>query len=182
MDRSIIVVGTDGVGKTPISQKLAEHFKLPYFKFANEVEALKGATHPGQHMLWFDYGLTQVMEQTGYRMVCDRGYPCELVYSRYFGRQTNDELLDEIDRRHAELGTIILWLYDSKIETSVKDDPFVEKKDIPWLQIAYKSFIRTTRCETVSYDVATSALCTTDDERSTIDLPNVIELIERKVR
>lgn len=182
MDRSIIVVGTDGVGKTPISKRLAEHFMLPYFKFANEVEALKGTTHPGQHMLWFDYGLTQLMEQTGYRMVCDRGYPCELVYSSYFKRQTNRELLEEIDRKHAELGTIILWLYDSQIERYVKEDPHVAKEDIPRLQLGYGTFVQFTRCETVSYDISTSGQCETFEQRMEIDLPNVIDLLERKIR
>lgn len=182
-DVSIIVIGTDGVGKTPIAMALAEHYGLPYFKFANEVEALKSAGHPGQHMLWFDYGLTQLMEQTGLRIVSDRGYPCEWVYANYFMRKTDEDLISDIDWRHHELGTIIVWLYDSKIDENAKDDPHVQKSDIPGIQRKYNTFLScATCCKYVSYDVNTSAFCKTDEQRRAIDVPNIIELIDTKRR
>lgn len=182
MTPSIIVVGTDGVGKTPIAKALAEHYKIPYFKFQNEVSALKDVENPGRHMLWFDYGMTQMMEQTGLRIVSDRGYPCEWVYATYFNRKTDLNLIDKIDSHHVDLKTIIVWLYDSKIQTSAKADPYIATVDIPELQKLYRLFLTgASFCKYVSYDVDTSAHCEFSWQRACIDVPNLVELIDRKI-
>lgn len=182
MRSSIIIVGTDGVGKTPIAKCLSLHYSNPYFKFQNEVSALKDVDNPGQSMLWFDYGMTQLMTQTGLRIVSDRGYPCEWVYATYFNRKTDLRLLEEIDEQHRDLNTIILWLYDSKIKTSAKYDPHISTHDIPEIQKLYQLYMTVeTRCKYVSYDVDASAHCEFSWQRQAIDVPNIIELIDRKV-
>ena len=176
------MVGTDGVGKTPIAKALSEHYGLPYFKFANEVEALKSNKHPGQHMLWFDYGLTQVMEQTGLRIVSDRCFICEKVYAGYFGRETNWDLLYEVTQKHAELKSIVIFLWDSKILSHPKEDEFVSTCDIEPIQRRYHSEIyyqASMNLQVVSYDVSTSAQCETFEQRLSIDLPNLVKLIDR---
>lgn len=178
---SLIVVGTEGVGKTPLAKALANHYAKPYFKFQNEVQALKSTEHPGQHMLWFDYGLTQLMFQTGLSIVSDRGFPCEYVYSSYFKRKTDEHLLAQIEENHAALGTVIVHVRDSKIAEHAKEDEHVHRDHIPKIQALYDIILATTICKKVTYDVSTSALCERDEDRMAIDLPNLIELIDREV-
>lgn len=178
------MVGTDGVGKTPIAKALSEYYGLPYFKFANEIQALKANDHPGQHMLWFDYGLTQIMEQTGLRIVSDRCFICERVYAEYFGRKTNKVLLNEIQKKHVELRSIVVFLWDSKMHLHPKEDEYIQQKDIEPIQDQYfgelnEYYGKKFRYEIVSYDVSTSAQCETFEQRLKIDVPNIVQLIDR---
>ncbi len=98
----------------------------------------------------FDYSLTHFLSQTGHKFVSDRGYPCEYVYSRVFNRETDMELLRQIDTQHAKLGTNILYLYSS-VEPIEKDD-IVPDGMYDSIKQEYDRFARWTGCRVTAVD------------------------------
>ena len=146
---SIIVVGPDGVGKTTLVQGLSKALDIPSFKCPSEKEIFRTG---GRSSLAFDYTMTHFLEQTGFRFVSDRGYPCEWVYSSVFERETDMDLLGLIDTQHAMLGTRILYLYSSVI-------PFEEDDIVPMdryadIRDAYDNFVDWTKCQVTAMDTA----------------------------
>lgn len=115
---SIIVIGPDRVGKTTVAAHLSAELSIPGFKCPAEKQIFKNG---GRSSLAFDYTLTHFIPQTGIRFVSDRGYPCEWVYSKVFGRETDDQLLEMIDAGHEYIGTKILYLYSSVPPTEEDD-------------------------------------------------------------
>ena len=148
---SILIVGPDGVGKTTVAGKLSEKTDIPVFKCPVEKEIFKLG---GAESLVFDYMLCEFLEQTRYRFISDRAYPCEWVYSRVFNRVTGEALLKEIDRKHSRLGTKILYLYSS-VQPAEPDDIVPSEKY--WeIKETYDQFCEWTDCEVVAYDTAES--------------------------
>lgn len=130
MAPSILVVGPDRVGKTTIVKHLSEILGIPSFKCPAEKAIFKEG---GRSSLAFDYTLTHFLSQTGVRFVSDRAYPCEWVYSKVFGRETDVELLERIDDMHAQLGTRILYLHSSELPEEEDD---LVPKDRYWDVVA----------------------------------------------
>ncbi len=146
---SIIVVGPDRVGKTTIVKHISEMLEIPPFKCPAEKKIFKEG---GRESLAFDYTLTHFMAQTGVRFISDRGYPCEWVYSKVFGRQTDLDLLDLIDRAHQNLGTRILYLYSS-VEPTEPDD--LVPADKYWdVKQTYDDFCEWSTCRITAVDTA----------------------------
>jgi hypothetical protein len=114
---SVIVIGPDGVGKTTVCARMSEMTGIPVWKCPSEKTIFRGGGANPKFMeggsLVFDFQLAYLLSQTGYRIISDRGYPCERVYAQVFGRKTDDALLTAIDQSHAEHGTRILYLYSS---------------------------------------------------------------------
>ncbi len=109
---SVIVIGPDRVGKTTVVSHISKILNIPSFKCPAEKQIFKQG---GRSSLAFDYTLTHFIEQTGVRFISDRGYPCEWVYSKVFGRETDDQLLELIDTGHEHIGTKILYLWSSTV-------------------------------------------------------------------
>ena len=148
---SLIVIGPDGVGKTTIARHISRELRVPMFKCPSEKTIF---VHGGRESLTFDHMLTYFLEQTGYRFISDRGYPCEWVYSKVFGRKSNPYLIEEIDARHAGLGTKILYLYSS--ERPYEEDEIVPMDRYEEIRAAYDLFSSRSKCEVTSFDMAGS--------------------------
>lgn len=147
---SILVVGPDGVGKTTLVKKMSEMTSMPTFKCPSEKQIFKSS---GAESLHFDYMLTYFIEQTGVSFISDRAYICEAAYSAVFNRKTNNELLDEIDKRHCKLGTKILYLYSS-VQPFEEDDIVPSEKYFD-VKLAYDYlFDKWCRCECLRIDTA----------------------------
>lgn len=171
---SIIIVGPDGVGKTTVAKRMSEMTGVPTFKCPSEKQIFREG---GRSSLAFDYTLTHFLEQTGYRFISDRGYPCEWVYSKVFGRETDIDLLAIIDEAHAQLGTKILYLYSS-IQPTEPDD--IVPSDKYWaVKRMYDLFLQWTYCEIVKYDTAQS-LHLSGREREDFDTFKCLDLLGEK--
>lgn len=142
MNRSLIVIGPDRVGKTTVCNRLSSLSGLPVFKFPSEKEIFKNG---GSDSLIFDWGLTQFLKQSEYNFISDRGYPCEYVYSQVFGRKTNLDLLKKIDEEHAKLGTEIIFLHSTDVPE--EEDDIIDKKYYYEIVDMYYNFVHTfTKC------------------------------------
>ncbi len=146
---SVLVVGPDRVGKTTLVQHMADITKVPAFKCPSEKQIFKDG---GRSSLAFDYTLTHFIQQTGYRFISDRAYPCEWVYSKVFKRETDDELLKLIDEQHANTGTKILYVYSSV--PPIEEDDLVPADKYWDVALMYQSFTMWTDCEVVTVDTA----------------------------
>lgn len=145
---SIIVVGPDRVGKTTTVKHISERLGVPSFKCPAEKRIFKEG---GRSSLAFDYTLTHLLQQTGFRFVSDRGYPCEWTYSKVFGRETDEHLLELIDVSHAHLGTKILYLYSSKPPR--EEDDIVPAEKYEDIRRTYDKFAEWSACKVTSIDV-----------------------------
>jgi GTPase SAR1 family protein len=147
--RSVIVVGPDGVGKTTVVKELSRRLKIPSFKCPSEKEIFRTG---GRSSLVFDYTLTHFLRQTGFSFVSDRGHPCEWVYSSVFGRETDMEMLSMIDTQHALLGTRVLYLYSSVLP--FEEDDIVPSERYYDIRDAYDNFMGWTECNVTAMDTA----------------------------
>lgn len=146
---SLLIIGPDRVGKTTLAGKLSKLSGIPTFKCPSEKQIFKQG---GRSSLAFDYTLTHFLSQTGYRFISDRAYPCEWVYSRVFGRDSDDQLLHLIDEAHANLGTVILLVRSSTVPR--EEDDLVSKEDYPRVLDMYDRFRQWTSCEVLTVDTA----------------------------
>lgn len=140
----IVMEGPDGCGKTNIGKALADEICVPYFK----VETERRNWHAGEFVKALEHDQTyivQFLEQTGHSVLIDRAWPSEYVYSRVFGRQTNMDVLEEVDGRFAMLDAkIVLCLRN---DYSVVQDDLVDSSRLMGIHDAYLDFARWTRCK-----------------------------------
>lgn len=146
---SVLVVGPDGVGKTTLVRKMSKITGIPSFKCPVEKRIFREG---GRQSLTFDYMLIHFLEQTGFRFISDRAYPCEFVYSQVFDRATDLDLLLEIDLKHQNIGTQILYLYSS-VQPAEPDD--IVPPERYWdVKRGYDHFVEWTDCQVTAVDTA----------------------------
>lgn len=143
----MIVVGPDRVGKTSLCKALSGQTGIPVFKCPSEKEIFKNG---GADSLSFDLMLTHFLQQTGHRMISDRGYPCEWVYSSVFGRKTDYEKLEKIDAMHRLLGTNIVFVYSSVPPR--EEDDLVPRDRYMDVVRKYRHFCEWTNCRVFEFD------------------------------
>lgn len=149
LNPNILVVGPDRVGKTTVVAHMSRLTGIPSFKCPAEKQIFRQG---GRSSLSFDYTLTHFLSQTRHRFISDRAYPCEWVYSRVFGRETDDDLLTLIDQAHANIGTRILYLYSSVAPT--EEDDLVPSEKYWDVKRTYDQFCAYTACRVTRVDTA----------------------------
>jgi len=147
----ICFVGPDMTGKTNISRELSRRTSIPRFKASSE------------HMTFTDEQdrfLTQLrvadvrqldlLQQVGFSMIMDRGWPCEYVYAKFFDRTTDIEQLRSNDRSYAALGAQVVFCYHDDYN-GFRDDlnPKIGPAELRRLHDLYEEFFELTRCPVV---------------------------------
>ena len=168
-----MIVGPDGLGKTPLTAELCRLLEKPSFKFPFEKDIFKGSLSGGKSLL-FDLGLAHFLKQTGFSCIFDRGYPCEYVYSKVYGRETDLDMIYAIDQMHASLETTIILLVSTG--PALKEDDLVESKMIPRLTDEYMLFQRTSKARWLVFDVGTYI-----NEDGTVNVPLLARDIQGKL-
>src|SRR3954464_5618431 len=88
----IIFDSPDGTGKTNIAQALAKELRVPYFRMGSQHDNWRARKF--KEALEFDQTyISEFLSQTKHSVIIDRAYPSEWVYSRVYGRETNEEVL-----------------------------------------------------------------------------------------
>ena len=163
----IVFEGPDGCGKTNISQALAADLQVPYFKNKDEWKFF--VDDPAYFVNALTYGdpyFLSYLEQTGARVIIDRGDPSECVYSQVFDRPTNMDALELIDKRAAALGTKIVIPFRKDYQNVTDQFKDIITSDVlDKVHAAYMRFVEWTECDTFLLNV--------DDENLSRELKEV---------
>lgn len=147
----ILFEGPDGVGKTSIARGLSQATGIPYFKMNSEHDNWRKGKF--REALEFDQTyLTQFLKQVRCSVIIDRAWPSEWVYSKVFKRETNHDILYQLDKEWADLGAriIIPWREDY---SKNREDELVPKDKLKSIHDAYFDFIDWTACDTIPVNV-----------------------------
>jgi thymidylate kinase len=142
----IIMEGPDGCGKTNIGKRLAQELGWDYFKVDSEKR--HWAEGKFKEALEFDQTyLVQFLEQVQCDVVIDRAYPSEFAYSAALKRDTNMEVLREVDRKFAALDAVIIILL--RHDYSKVEDELVLRSDLSKIHHMYWAFYSETDCRVI---------------------------------
>lgn len=169
--RVIFFVGADMCGKTQIAKEVSRITKIPYFKASSEHDSYLSKNDLFLNQLRYaDMRVFDVLKQTGCSIIFDRGYPCEKVYSKVFGRKTDEEILQIEDAAYASIGAQIVICYRNSYQGIVDDlDPNIDQNVLETLTKEYVSFSKWTKCKTILLNV--------DDEDLSREVKDVIKFL-----
>ena len=146
----IAFIGPDMTGKSNIAAELSSQTNIPIFKNAGEWKTQLDS--PDYFLNLLRYGgpfLMDFMRQTSASVILDRFYPCELVYSQAFDRETDMNAVSWMDTNFAEAnGKFIICL--RKDYSGLVDDQYPDQLPpsmLKRLDSLYRSFFDTTACE-----------------------------------
>lgn len=144
--------GPDKCAKTEISQELSRRLDIPYSKNTSEWSTdLKDPTYFRNLLIYGGTFLIDFIHQTRPSAILDRHYPSEWVYSRFFNRETNEEIIRKIDEKFAEAnGKIILCRRKSYF--GIQDDlhSYIDCGVLEGLDKLYDEFAQWTKCEIIT--------------------------------
>lgn len=152
----VILTGPDRVGKTNIIEELSRRTGIPTFKAKVQREFFVGDRKNFLPFLRFgETTILDLVEQTGQSVLFDRLWPCEWVYSRCFGRETDDAVIQKLDERYAALNALVVVCHRSNYDGIVDDDdPSIKQETLEKLDSLYKDFAKQAkvRCEFLNVD------------------------------
>ena len=149
----ILFEGPDKCGKTTIAKELSKVLAIPYFKFTahdywdkSEYELATKFDQPF---------LAELLRQTGYSMIIDRGYPSEYAYGHTFNRNPDLDLIAKLDDMFSKLNTTIVFCYKKKHNEA---DEKVSISKYSTLRNLYQSFMLVTKCNGILLDTTNQDL------------------------
>lgn len=154
MANIIIFEGPDSCGKSHMAQALSKATGIPYFKNHDEHRYfLKDPQYFIHAIRYVDTYFTSYLEASNASIILDRSWPSEWVYSKVMNRQTDLEVLKELDRRHSALGTkiIVPWRSDY---SKINDEYAAVNDNIHKIHDLYFKFVEEwTLCQTLLLNV-----------------------------
>ena len=163
----ISLEGPDMCGKTQIAADLSRQLGIPVFK--NSGEWFTDLRDPSYFKNLLTYGATFLADflcQTRASAIMDRNYASEWVYSRHFGRATNEQALRKVDEKFAEAGGKIV-ICRRKSYNGIRDDlhSYIDSHELKGLDSLYQEFEKWTKCEVLTVWVDDENL-----ERETLEI------------
>lgn len=172
----LFFVGPDMCGKTQIAQEISKVTGAPYFKATSEhTSFLSSRVSKNDQFLnqlrFADPRVYDVLRQTGHSVVFDRGFPCEYVYSKVLGRETDLVMLKHMDEAWASLGARVIFCHRSSYKGIVDDlDPSINETTLSRLHAAYKDFFEFSKCKRLELNV--------DDENLNREVADIIQFLQ----
>lgn len=169
MNCLIAFEGPDMVGKSEISRALSEFLGVSYFKNKNEWDTdLRDPSYFKNLLLYGGTFLIDFISQVKPSAILDRYYPSEWVYSSFFNRETNLEILKRIDEKFALAGGKIV-ICRRKDYSGITDDlhSYLDEEALSKLDSLYEEFSKWTKCKTYTLWV--------DDEDLTRQIKEITE-------
>lgn len=147
--RIIILCGPDRCGKTNIAAALQKELDIKVFKASTEHDAfLNDQDRFLMDLRYADPRICDFLRQTGVSVIFDRGFPCERVYSDFFKRKTDDQMLKKLDEQYAKMDTYII-ICTRKSFDGITDD-LSDKLDcgaLTKISELYMNFASWTKCK-----------------------------------
>lgn len=155
--RVIILEGTERTGKTNIAVGLSQRLGLPIFKAQVQKKFFMGDR--SQFLPFLRFGettLADFLEQTGTSVILDRNWPSEIVYSEYFSRPTDPEVVRQLDETYARMGALIVVAtrlngYAGFVD---EDDLTIKEKQIAEIDALYKKRIPSVKTRHIFLDTS----------------------------
>jgi hypothetical protein len=147
--RIACICGADMQGKSTLIRFLSDYTGINSYKARNEQhDFISSQAKFLQHLYWSDTRQLDLLEQTGFSMIMDRGWPCEWVYSRFYNRKTDDEQLFKNDARYAALDSDIVFCYRTSYKGLQDDlDPNLTSDNLQKIHNLYEEFLKLTKCK-----------------------------------
>lgn len=142
------VIGPDRCAKTSIIRRLSKKLGIPSFKASDEHENFLGTQDKFlMHLRYSDVRMLDFIKQTCMSIIFDRSYCCELVYSEYFGRQTDCGIITKLDTEYAALGAKILFCTRRSFAGIEDDlDKSIDALALIKISALYDQFVEWTQC------------------------------------
>lgn len=153
----IILDGTERTGKTNIAKGLSERLGIPIFKAQVQKKFFMGDR--SQFLPFLRFGettLADFLEQTGTSVILDRNWPSEIVYSEYFNRPTDPDVVAQLDETYARMGALIVVCtrlngYAGFVD---EDDLTIKEKQIAEIDALYKKRIPNVKTRHIFLDTS----------------------------
>jgi thymidylate kinase len=154
----IIFVGPDMCGKTEIGKALAKRMKFQYFKNHSEHKRFKNEDFVNElkHCGPLTIQMYEQIEFEGNGLILDRFTPCEWVYSRVYGRATDEELIWELDNKLAKLEAVIVYCYKDSYKNF--EDEVVKEKDIQKIKDEYEKYFKKSKLKVIRLNTTSEDL------------------------
>ena len=151
MKRQLILSfeGPDRSGKSEISLELSKILGIPRFKNAGEwLENIQSTSYFSNTLTYGNTMLIDFIEQVGCDVIFDRHYPSEWVYSRFFGRETNDVIMSKIDKKLSQMGAKIV-ICRRRSYNGIQDDlySYIDSNALAQIDLLYEEFTKWTECD-----------------------------------
>jgi len=146
----VAFIGPDMTGKSNIAEALSKDINVPVFKNTGEWKTKLSSEDYFVNLLRFGGPfLMDFIKQVDVDVIMDRFYPCELVYSRAFSRETDIEIISWMDEEFSQInGKFIICLkesYEGLVDDVYPDQLPTEKLIL--LDELYRDFYKSTKCE-----------------------------------
>lgn len=174
--RIVFLVGPDRCGKTEIGKELSRQSGIPYFKASSEHDTFLSCRVTKREaflnqMRYADPRVFDVLKQTGHSIIFDRGFPCEWVYSKVLGRETDQQIIKHMDEMWASQGSLVVICQRSTYAGISDDlDPNIDSKVLSNLHDAYAEFASWSRCQILKLSV--------DDENLGREVSEIMERLK----
>ena len=167
----IIFVGPDRCGKTEISQALSHILNIPRFKASSEHGSFLNKQDLFVNQLRYaDTRMVDFLLQTHHSVIYDRAFPCEKVYSEFYGRQTDLSVLEHVDNEMAYMGAKIIVCHRSSYENVIDDlDPKLKGENLQKIENGYRDFAKWSKCETLFLNV--------DDQNLVREIGDILDFL-----
>jgi hypothetical protein len=177
LPRQVILffVGPDMCGKTNIAHEVAKCVGVPYFKASSEHDSYLSSKVTRREaflnqLRYADPRVFDVLKQTGYSLIFDRGFPCEAVYSKVMGRETDHVMLQHMDEMWASIDARVILCHRSSYADIVDDlDSNIRENTLQRLHDAYFEWAASSKCKVHKLNV--------DDEDLKREVLEVVEFI-----
>lgn len=147
----LLVGGPDRCGKTNIIAELSRQLGIKSFKASSEHKNFISNQDDFLNELKFcDLRIADMLCQIGASVIFDRAYMCEWVYSQFYGRQTDMQMLRKVDTLYAHMGAKILICTRKSFDGICDDlDPKLNAETLPQISMLYEKFCVWTKCRTL---------------------------------
>ena len=150
----IIFDSADKCGKTEMATALSKALNVPYFKNKQEWQAF--GKDPNYFVNALRYGDTyfyNFLKDTGTSIILDRSYPSEWVYSKVYGRSTDEDVLRYVDELAFLAGARIIIPYRTSYAGRRDDVHDIDEVHLQKLSDVYAEFAAWTKCPTLRFCV-----------------------------
>lgn len=171
--RHIIVLdGPDMTGKTQIVAALSKELNVPKFKASSEHETFLSKQNLFLHQLRHALPRELDLLEQGCisSIIYDRSWPAEFVYSTFYDRNTDWQILRYVDQRMARLGAKIVICHRSTYKGIVDDiQPLIKEKELEKIDSLYREFANWSHCKTMFLNV--------DDENLEREISEILDFV-----